>query len=87
MEKKQKEKEQNQQENLKETLFKTVRVALVYILPSVLIAILISQEFRDFLALHVQIVGLVPVINVALVALATQIKQNLPSDSTIKKVL
>jgi hypothetical protein len=69
------------------SILKGLKVLIVYIIPSVLAALLVSPEFREFLDQRPELVGIVPVINFAAVTLASFIKKALPEDSVVSKVL
>lgn len=68
-------------------ILKGLKILVVYILPSALVALLLSSELRDYLGERPELVGLVPVINVVLVTVADLIKKQLPEDNTLKKIL
>lgn len=72
---------------MKETIIKVLKVVFVYILPSVIIAVLYSAEFQQLLLSKPALVAYVPIINVALVALLNELKEHLPEDSRVKKIL
>ncbi len=68
-------------------VLKGLKILVVYILPSALVALLLSSELRDYLATKPELVGIVPVINVVLVTVADLVKKQLPADNTLKKIL
>lgn len=74
-------------EDLTLTLIKAVKIVLVYILPSLAMALLLSSELRDWVALHPKLASIAPIINMLAIVLATEIKKRLPKDSVVSKVL
>lgn len=68
-------------------IIKGFKVLLVYIVPSVLVAVLLSSEFRSFIEDTPALAAYVPIINFAVVILASIIKDRLPEDSGVRKVL
>lgn len=69
------------------SLLKSLKVFVVYMLPSVVVAVLLSPELRDLIVNNAKLAGYYPIINLVLVAIAGLIKRRLPEDSDIKKVL
>lgn len=68
-------------------ILKGAKILIVYVLPSALVALLLSSELREYLTTRPELIGLVPAINVVLVAVADIIKRKLPEDSNVKKML
>lgn len=69
------------------SLLKSLKVFVVYILPSAIVAVLVSPELLALISENAKLASYVPLINLIFVALANLIKQRLPEDSEIKKVL
>ena len=57
-----------------------IKVLLVYILPSTIVAFLLSSEFKDFLVNY-------PIVNTFFVLMGESIKKKLGDNSLISKVL
>ncbi len=69
------------------SIIKGLKILIVYIVPSVVAAALLSSEFRDFIANKPELVGIVPLINFVAVTLASYLKRTTPEDSVANKVL
>lgn len=74
-------------EELKLILIKGLKILLVYILPSVLIAVAVSPELRSVLEDNPKLAVYAPVINIGLITLATEVKKRIPEDSKVQKIL
>lgn len=68
-------------------VLKGAKVLIVYILPSAIVALLVSSELRDYLLAKPELIGLIPMINVVLATVADIIKKLVPETSNIKKIL
>jgi len=71
------------------SILQGVKLFLTWILPTALVAVLASSEFRDYLATKPEVAAVMPVINVVLFALVDAIKKALPENISekISKVL
>ena len=69
------------------SLIKGIKVLVVYILPSVLVALLLSSEFRTYVEEKPELVAYAPMINVVVIAFASLVKRHTPEDSNINKIL
>ena len=68
-------------------LVKGLKVLFIYILPATVGAVLLNPEFRQMLLESPELLLNGPLLNFALVAIGTLIKENLGEGNILKKVL
>jgi ABC-type polysaccharide transport system permease subunit len=64
-----------------------MKILVVYIIPSAIVAVLLSPQLMDLLKNNPQTLLYAPIINVALTVVAGLIKARLPKDSAIQEII
>jgi hypothetical protein len=68
------------------TLARSLKV-LGYVLVTILLAVIVSPEFREWVQDYPEVVALLPVINVLLAAIARELQKRLPEDNVLQRAL
>lgn len=77
----------NSVKDLVGSILKGAKVFFVYILPSSIVAVLVSPELQDVINSNPSLAVYAPLFNVTLVMIANLIKSKLPEEHLIKKAL
>lgn len=69
------------------TLLKGLRVLVVYIIPSAIVAVLVTPSLSSWIGVKLGIPGVTGGINFFLITIAEMIKKNIPQENILQKVL
>lgn len=69
------------------SLLKAVKILLVYILPSILLALITSEEGKDLILGIPELSAHAGIINIVLIAIANVVKDRAKVDSKIREIL
>lgn len=69
------------------SIFKGLKIFVVYIVPSTLVAVLVMPELMELVKSDPRLLAYAPIINTAFITIADLIKKRLPEENVVKKVL
>lgn len=69
------------------SIVKGLKIFVVYIVPTIIVAALTSSEFRDLVSSQPGLALYSPLINVVAIVAADLIKKRMPEDSGVNKIL
>lgn len=69
------------------SIIKGAKVTVIYIIPSLLAALMVSPELRDYITKKPELAALWPMINIVGAIIGSYIKRNTSEESKLHKIL